>query len=88
MEGAGMMEEFVKEAANLINSIGFPIFVAVFVLARLEPVIVRVADRFDAATNRLSDNLRLLSILVARQQGLSDDEVRKIEEQYGIRRDK
>jgi len=88
MEGAGMMEEFVKEAANLINSIGFPIFVAVFVMARLEPVIVRVADRFDAATNRLSDNLRLLSILVARQQGLSDDEVRKSEQQYGTRRDK
>lgn len=52
-----------------IREVGFPVFVASYVLIRLEPAI-----------NNLNKSIRLLSILVAKQQGTS---VEEIERQFG-----
>lgn len=54
---------------EFVGQVGFPVFVAAYVLTRLEPTI-----------GRLSDNVRLLSILLARLQGISAEEVEK---EYG-----
>lgn len=54
---------------EFVSNIGFPIFVAVYVLVRMEPTI-----------NRLGDNVRLMTILLARQQGVT---VEDIEREFG-----
>ncbi|MBO8141677.1 MAG: YvrJ family protein [Firmicutes bacterium] len=59
----------MQEIAELIQRVGFPVFVATYVLMRLEPAI-----------HNLNKSVRLLMILVARQQGTT---VEEIERQFG-----
>mgnify|MGYP001225563474 CR=1 FL=1 len=54
---------------SFIRDVGFPVFVATYVLIRLE-----------TAINSLNKSVRLLSILVARQQGVR---METIEKEYG-----
>ncbi len=59
------MEISVIDAiAKFISTVGFPIFVAVYVLTRLEPTI-----------NKLNDTVQVLTIITAKQSGVDYDEV-------------
>ena len=57
------MEEMIEAIAQFIGQVGFPIFVAVYVLMRLEPTI-----------NRLNDTVKVLTIITAKQSGIDYDE--------------
>lgn len=57
--------------SSFISNIGFPIFVAIYVLIRLEPAI-----------NRLNDTVKVLTIITAKQSGIDYDEVVR---EYGFR---
>ena len=60
------MEEMIEAIAQFIGQVGFPIFVAVYVLMRLEPTI-----------NRLNDTVKVLTIITAKQSGINyEQEVR------------
>lgn len=54
------------EVANFVQAVGFPVFVAVYVLTRLEPSI-----------KGLDESIRVLTIIVAKIQGFSADEIRR-----------
>jgi|CZCB01.1.fsa_nt_gi hypothetical protein len=56
----------VSTIATFISQVGFPIFVAVYVLTRLEPTI-----------NKLNDTVRVLTIITAKQSGIDYNEVVK-----------
>ena len=56
------MEEIIEAIAQFIGQVGFPIFVAVYVLIRLEPTI-----------NKLNDTVRILTIITAKQSGVDYD---------------
>ena len=58
------MEEMIEAIAQFIGQVGFPIFVAVYVLIRLEPTI-----------NKLNDTVRILTIITAKQSGVDYDGV-------------
>ena len=58
------MEEIIGAIAQFIGQVGFPIFVAVYVLMRLEPTI-----------NKLNDTVRILTIITAKQSGIDYDSV-------------
>ena len=58
------MEEMIEAIAQFIGQVGFPIFVAVYVLMRLEPTI-----------NRLNDTVKVLTIIIAKQSGIDYDGV-------------
>jgi flagellar biogenesis protein FliO len=58
------MEEMIEAIAQFIGQVGFPIFVAVYVLMRLEPTI-----------NRLNDTVKVLTIITAKQSGIDYDGV-------------
>ena len=58
------MEEMIEAIAQFIGQVGFPIFVAVYVLIRLEPTI-----------NKLNDTMRILTIITAKQSGVDYDGV-------------
>lgn len=58
------MEEMIEAIAQFIGQVGFPIFVAVYVLIRLEPTI-----------NKLNDTVRVLTIITAKQSGVDYDGV-------------
>ena len=58
------MEEIIGAIAHFIGQVGFPIFVAVYVLMRLEPTI-----------NKLNDTVRILTIITAKQSGIDYDSV-------------
>ena len=58
------MEEINEAIAQFIGQVGFPIFVAVYVLIRLEPTI-----------NKLNDTVRILTIITAKQSGVDYDGV-------------
>ena len=58
------MEYMVEMLAQFIGQVGFPIFVAVYVLMRLEPTI-----------NRLNDTVKVLTIITAKQSGVDYDGV-------------
>ena len=58
------MEYMVEMLAQFIGQVGFPIFVAVYVLMRLEPTI-----------NRLNDTVKVLTIITAKQSGIDYDGV-------------
>ena len=58
------MEEIIEAVAQFIGQVGFPIFVAVYVLIRLEPTI-----------NKLNDTVRILTIITAKQSGVDYDSV-------------
>ena len=53
------MEKMIETIAQFIGQVGFPTFVAVYVLMRLEPTI-----------NRLNDTVRALTIITAKQSGV------------------
>jgi len=59
---------------EFIRQVGFPIFVAVYVLMRLEPTI-----------NKLNDTVRVLTIITAKQSGIDYDQVVR---EYGIGKDR
>lgn len=54
----------VSTIAAFISQVGFPIFVAVYVLMRLEPTI-----------NKLNDTVSVLTIITAKQSGIDYDQV-------------
>ena len=54
----------VSTIAAFISQVGFPIFVAVYVLTRLEPTI-----------NKLNDTIKVLTIITAKQSGVDYDSV-------------
>ena len=54
----------VSTVATLISQVGFPIFVAVYVLMRLEPTI-----------NKLNDTVSVLTIITAKQSGIDYEQV-------------
>jgi len=58
------MEEIIEAIAQFIGQVGFPVFVAVYVLMRLEPTI-----------NKLNDTVRILTIITAKQSGIDYDSV-------------
>jgi hypothetical protein len=58
------MEHMVEMLAQFIGQVGFPIFVAVYVLIRLEPTI-----------NKLNDTVKVLTIITAKQSGVDYDGV-------------
>ncbi len=58
------MEEVIETVAQFIGQVGFPVFVAVYVLMRLEPTI-----------NKLSDTIKVLTIITAKQSGIDYDGV-------------
>lgn len=58
------MEKMIEAIAQFIGQVGFPIFVAVYVLMRLEPTI-----------NRLNDTVKVLTIITAKQSGIDYDGV-------------
>lgn len=64
------MEDILTETLTalgvFIREVGFPAFVATYVLVRLEPAIAS-----------LNKSVRLLSILVAQQQGTSMEEIER-----------
>lgn len=59
-----MEETILSIVASFIGQVGFPIFVAVYVLTRLEPTI-----------NKLNDTVRVLTIITAKQSGIDYDRV-------------
>jgi hypothetical protein len=58
------MEYMVEMLAQFIGQVGFPIFVAIYVLMRLEPTI-----------NKLNDTVKVLTIITAKQSGIDYDGV-------------
>ena len=58
------MGEMIEAIAQFIGQVGFPTFVAVYVLMRLEPTI-----------NRLNDTVKALTIITAKQSGIDYDGV-------------
>ena len=56
------MESMVEMLGQFIGQVGFPIFVAVYVLMRLELTI-----------NRLNDTVTALTIITAQQSGVDYD---------------
>jgi hypothetical protein len=64
------MEEMIGAIAQFIGQVGFPVFVAVYVLMRLEPTI-----------NKLNDTVRILTIITAKQSGVDYDGVLR---EYGL----
>jgi len=58
------MEEIIGAVAQFIGQVGFPVFVAIYVLMRLEPTI-----------NRLNDTVKVLTIITAKQSGVDYDGV-------------
>ena len=58
------MEEIIEAIAQFIGQVGFPIFVAVYVLMRLEPTI-----------NKLNDTVSVLTIITAKQSGIDYEQV-------------
>ena len=53
------MEKIIEAIARFIGQVGFPTFVAVYVLMRLEPTI-----------NKLNDTVKVLTIITAKQSGI------------------
>ena len=60
------MEEIIEAISQFIAQVGFPIFVAVYVLMRLEPTI-----------NKLNDTVSVLTIITAKQSGIDYEQVIK-----------
>ncbi|MGI6078758.1 MAG: YvrJ family protein [Fastidiosipilaceae bacterium] len=58
------MEEMIEAIAQFVGQVGFPIFVAVYVLIRLEPTI-----------DKLNDTIKVLTIITAKQSGVDYDKV-------------
>lgn len=58
------MDEIIGVVAQFIGQVGFPVFVAIYVLMRLEPTI-----------NRLNDTVKVLTIITAKQGGVDYDGV-------------
>jgi hypothetical protein len=68
------MEEIIGAVAHFIGQVGFPVFVAIYVLMRLEPTI-----------NRLNDTVKVLTIITAKQSGIDYDGVLR---EYDLNGDK
>ena len=68
------MEEIIGAIAHFIGQVGFPVFVAIYVLMRLEPTI-----------NRLNDTVKVLTIITAKQSGIDYDGVLR---EYDLNGDK
>ncbi len=59
-----MEQTIVAALGAFIGQVGFPVFVAVYVLTRLEPTI-----------NKLNDTVKVLTIITAKQSGVDYDSV-------------
>lgn len=59
-----MEQTIVSALGSFIGQVGFPVFVAVYVLTRLEPTI-----------NKLNDTVKVLTIITAKQSGVDYDAV-------------
>jgi len=67
----------MTDIVAFIQQVGFPIFVAVYLLLRLEPTVAK-----------LDKTIRVLTIVIAKQSGLTEAEVVIMEKKYGINCDK
>lgn len=65
-----MEPTIIDGIVEFIRQVGFPIFVAVYVLMRLEPTI-----------HRLNETIRMQTVIIAKQSGIDYDQVIK---EYGI----
>ena len=57
----------MEQAVNFISSVGFPVFVAVYLLIRLEPTI-----------RELQKTITVLTVVVAKSNNVDYEEARKI----------
>ena len=73
--GGMRMEGMIEAVAQFIGQVGFPVFVAVYVLMRLEPTI-----------NRLNDTVKVLTIITAKQSGVDYEGVLREYDLNGGRR--
>ncbi len=62
------------EIVSFISQVGFPIFISIYVLGRLEPTI-----------NKLNDTIRFQTIIIAKQSGIDYDQVMR---EYGVQNPK
>lgn len=69
-----MEPTIIDGIVEFIRQVGFPIFVAVYVLMRLEPTI-----------NKLNDTVRVLTIITAKQSGIDYDQIVR---EYGVGKDR
>ena len=67
----------MTDAVNFIQQVGFPIFVAVYLLLRLEPTV-----------SKLDKTIRVLTLVIAKNNGISEVDVAVMEKKYGINCDK
>ena len=65
-----METSIITAIGAFVSQVGFPIFVAIYVLMRLEPTI-----------NKLNDTVRVLTIITAKQSGIDYEQVIK---EYGV----
>ncbi len=63
----------MQQVADFIQAVGFPTFVAVYVLMRLEPTI-----------SKLDKTIKMQTIIIAEMSGLSYVEIKR---KYGIKAD-
>lgn len=62
--------KLLGDVVNVISQVGFPIFISIYVLGRLEPTI-----------NKLNDTIRFQTIIIAKQSGMDYDQVLR---EYGV----
>ena len=67
----------ITDVVEFIQQVGFPTFVAVYLLLRLEPTV-----------SKLDKTIRVLTLVIAKNNGLSEAEVEIVERKYGINCDK
>ena len=64
----------MNDIVNMIQSVGFPIFVSVYLLLRLEPTV-----------QKLDKTIRVLTLVIAKNAGYDEDDINKLEKNYGIK---
>ena len=62
------------DIVNFIQQVGFPIFVAVYLLIRLEPTV-----------HKLDKTIRVLTLVIAKDNGYDESDIDRLEEKYGIK---
>ena len=61
------------DIVNFIQQVGFPIFVAVYLLLRLEPTV-----------HKLDKTIRVLTLVIAKNNGYNESDIEDLEKEYGI----
>lgn len=69
------MDQFMQYAVTLIKDIGFPIFVAVLVLLRIEP-----------AVKHLDRAITMMATMIAKSNGFKEEDVEKMIEEIASKK--